>query len=172
MIFYNDEKMLQEAYLSVAKGKPYIPLNKETVSTDPNKIVSAGPLKEPAPGIKVDWHEEACDTCEQEECECHNEEHFDDERHDTTGIPVVISTTDKHGHHSEEGDARFSADDEDEEDDIVVDNLHSIKESLLKISLAVRMGVHLEPWQQSKLTVVMDNLASIARSIPRQSNPI
>ena len=67
-----------------------------------------------------------------------------------------------------QGDARFSANDEDEEDDMTVDNLHSIKESLMKISLAVASGVHLEPWQQFKVAIVMDNLASVARSLSRQ----
>jgi hypothetical protein len=136
-------------------------------STDSSETVSTSPVKEIAPGVKasiVDTAEnEPCDMCGDTECGCSAEES------DTTGHPVSMGVVD-HEEHGMEGDSRFSANDEDEEDDMTVDNIHSIKESLMKISLAVAAGVHLEPWQQFKVAIVMDNLASVARSLPRQQH--
>jgi hypothetical protein len=163
-VYSKQPRTLEEAYLSIKKSSYLEP-----------KMVSTSPVKEIAPGLKVstlqsdDDHEEPenehdahCNDCGELDCEC---EHGSS---DTTGHPVTIGNLD-HPEHGMEGDSRFSTNDEDEEDDITVDNIHSIKESLMKISVAVASGVHLEPWQQFKLAVVMDNLASVARSLPRQS---
>lgn len=150
-----DTNLLQEAYLSVIKkgavnsmnSNPSMRLNKETVSTSP--------VKELAPGVDTEDHYSS-----EEECTC--------EETDTTGAPISMEVHSNHGSKME-GDTRFSTSDEDEEDDMTIDNLHSIKESLLKIAMAVSSGVHLEPWQQFKVAIVMDNLASVARSLARQT---
>jgi hypothetical protein len=157
----NKIRTLEEAYLSMVK-RPALP------STDTEGTVSTSPVKEIAPGVKVSvvdsTEDESCDMCgDDTQCECSAEES------DTTGQPVTMGVVD-HEEHGMEGDSRFSANDEDEEDDMTIDNIHSIKESLMKISLAVAAGVHLEPWQQFKVAIVMDNLASVARSLPRQQH--
>lgn len=165
---YNKEpRTLQEAYLSVIKKTLPAPTNVQRAP------VSTSPVREIAPGLKTQTHspyeeESGCEMCGEQGCECSAEEN------DTTGQPVAMQVV--HGHdeesdsHHMEGDVRFSTSDEDEEDDMTIDNIHSIKDSLMKISLAVASGVHMEPWQQTKLAIVMDNLASIARSVPRQSS--
>lgn len=159
-------RTLEEAYLSVTKNSLSYPDSKKTISTSP--------VKELAPTLSVDTHEPVdeldtqhdeeygCDSCGQSDCNCGSSDS------DTTGHSLAMGMMD-HPEHGMEGDSRFSTNDEDEEDDITVDNIHSIKESLMKISMAVASGVHLEPWQQFKLAVVMDNLASVARSLPRQA---
>jgi len=63
------------------------------------------------------------------------------------------------------GDPRLSEEDENEEDEITISNLSSIKESLMKIAMHCGHGYHLEPWQQQKLAIAMDNLAEVARRI-------
>lgn len=161
-------RTLEEAYLSVTNNSLSYPERKKTVSTSP--------VREIAPGVQFDTIEAeddleasspidsnaGCEVCGDLDCKCGTEEH------DTTGHALTMGSID-HPEHGMEGDSRFSTNDEDEEDDITIDNIHSIKESLMKISLAVASGVHLEPWQQFKLAVVMDNLASVSRSLPRQS---
>ena len=153
---HKDTSLLQEAYLSVLKKKNVVPSDKEMVTTDANHSVSTSPVREFAPK-----HHEEDDYREE------FPEEYSSEEGDTTGTPVSMEIHDDQGSKMH-GDGRFSVNDEDEEDDMTIDNVHSIKESLLKIAMAVSSGVHLEPWQQAKLAIVMDNLASIARSLPRQ----
>lgn len=152
-------RTLEEAYLSILKKPALSPENTET-------NVSTSPVKEIAPGLKVNTVEPSedhhkCSVCDSEQCECASEES------DTTGQTLTMGMV-NNDDHGMQGDVRFSANDEDEEDDMTIDNLFSIKESLMKISLAVSAGVHLEPWQQFKVAIVMDNLASVARSLARQ----
>jgi hypothetical protein len=66
---------------------------------------------------------------------------------------------------NEPGDDRLSVEDESEEDEMVIDNLASIRESIMKTAAFCAGGGHLEPWQQQKLAIAMDNLAAIARSL-------
>jgi hypothetical protein len=56
---------------------------------------------------------------------------------------------------------------ESEEDEMVISNLDSIRESITKIASFCSGGGHLESWQQQKLAVAMDNLAEVARRIRR-----
>lgn len=160
MNYKNGIRTLEEAYLSMLK--------KPSSSTDmSDDSVSTSPVKEIAPGLKIKTvtttpEDHACEVCGDESCECESEG-----QSDTTGHAVTMGTV-GHEEHGMQGDVRFSADAENEEDDMTIDNIHSIKESLMKISLAVASGVHLEPWQQFKVAIVMDNLASVARSLPRQ----
>ena len=60
---------------------------------------------------------------------------------------------------------RGSMEDECEEDEMAIDNLNSIRESIMKTAAFCASGGHLEAWQQQKLAIAMDNLASIARSL-------
>ena len=135
-----ETKLLEEAYLSITKKQNRIPSEEETVTTEPNEVVSAGPMDEPAPGVDVDM--------------------VDSEDNDTTGVPIKMSAV---GGMME--DPRMSEEDENEEDEMAITNLHSIRESIMKIAAYVATGGHLEPWQQQKLAIAMDNLAEVARRV-------
>jgi hypothetical protein len=141
---YNEIKLLEEAYLSIGKKKE-LPSDKEPVTTEPNEVVSAGPMDEPAPGVSMDMVSSEVQDVEPED-------------KDTTGIPVEMAA-------AIGGDPRMSEEDENEEDAMTIDNLHSIRESILKIAGYVASGGHLEPWQQQKLAIAMDNLAEVARRL-------
>jgi hypothetical protein len=141
---YNETKLLEEAYLSIGKKKE-IPSDNEPVTTEPNEVVSAGPMDEPAPGVSMDMIDSEVQDVEPED-------------KDTTGIPVEMAAMIG-------GDPRMSEEDENEEDNMSIDNLHSIRESIMKIAGYVASGGHLEPWQQQKLAIAMDNLAEVARRI-------
>ena len=142
-----DLHLLEEAYLSISKKTASVPSDKETVTTEPNEVVSAGPMSEPAPGVGMDMiNSEVQDTSPADM--------------DTTGEPVTVGVM---GPDSE--DSRFSKEDEDEEDNMSIDNLNSIRESIMKIAERCGRGEHLEPWQQQKLAIAMDNLADIARRL-------
>jgi hypothetical protein len=141
---YNETKLLEEAYLSIAKKKE-LPSDSEPVTTEPNEVVSAGPMDEPAPGVSMDMINSEVQDVEPED-------------KDTTGIPIEMAA-------AIGGDPRMSEEDENEEDSMTIDNLHSIRESILKVAGYVASGGHLEPWQQQKLAIAMDNLAEVARRL-------
>lgn len=141
---YKETKLLEEAYLSITKKRADVPSDKkEEVSTEPNEVVSAGPMDEPAPGVSMDMINSEVEDVEPED-------------KDTTGIPVEMGMG---------GDPRLSEEDENEEDEMSITNLHSIRESIMKIAAYVATGGHLEPWQQQKLAIAMDNLAEVARRV-------
>ena len=135
-----DVQMLEEAYLSIAK--------KTTPSVEPNSTVSTGPVDEPAPGVDMDMIDSEVEDTSPEEM-------------DTTGVPVSIETEQE----AMMDDPRLSEEDENEEDAMTIDNLNSIRESIMKIASHCAAGDHLEPWQQQKLAVAMDNLAEVARRL-------
>lgn len=56
---------------------------------------------------------------------------------------------------------------EDEEDEMTITNLDSIRDSVTKVASFCAGGGHLETWQQQKLAIAMDNLAEVARRIRR-----
>lgn len=143
-MLYNENKLLEEAYLSISKKRVDVPSDGESVTTDPNEVVSAGPMDEPAPGVDMDMIDSEVEDVEPED-------------KDTTGIPVEMGMMG--------GDPRMSEDDENEEDEMAITNLHSIRESIMKIAAYVATGGHLEPWQQQKLAIAMDNLAEVARRV-------
>lgn len=142
-----DSRLLEEAYLSISKKTPSVPSDKERVTTDPNKVTSAGPMDGPAPGVGMDMIDSEVSDVEPED-------------KDTTGMPVSLGTMG-----GEQEDPRLSVQDEDEEDGMSIDNLNSIRESIMKIAVHCASGMHLEPWQQQKLAIAMDNLADVARRI-------
>ena len=141
MLTKKDSELLEEAYLSISKKTQTIPSDTEMVTTEPNEVVSAGPMDEPAPGVSMDMIDSEVSDVEPQD-------------KDTTGMPVSIGVAD-----SEEG----CGCDEDHEMDI--DNLNSIRESIMKIASCCASGNHLEGWARQKLAIAMDNLASIARSL-------
>jgi hypothetical protein len=143
----NDIDLIAEAYISMKKKMVEVPSDEETVTTEPNEIVSAGPVDEPAPGVDMDMDDE---------------EH--DHEHDTTGVPVAMGIV-GHPEAGMSGDSRFSVEDENEEDNMTIDNLFSIKESLMKIVMYASSGGHLEPWQSQKVAIAMDNLGEVARRL-------
>jgi hypothetical protein len=137
-----DSYLLEEAYLSISQPKkPVVPSDEEVVTTDPNEVVSAGPMDEPAPGVDVNMVEPQQEPSVAAAVEVSPE------------MPVSAE------------DSRMSEGDEDEEDAMAIDNLNSIRESIMKIAGFCGTGGHLEPWQQQKLAIAMDNLAGVARSL-------
>lgn len=144
-----DLQLLEEAYISISKKTPYVPTDNDKTTTEPNEVVSAGPVTEPAPGVDMDMINSEVSDVEPED-------------KDTTGVPVSLGAISSE---MPMGDPRFSEEDENEEDGMAIDNLHSIRESILKIAAYCASGEHLEPWQQQKLAIAMDNLAEIARRI-------
>lgn len=145
MLTKKDSELLEEAYLSISKKAASVPSDDETVSMEPNEIVSAGPMDEPAPGVNMDMIDsEVSDVAPEDK--------------DTTGMPVSIGVMDSE-------DSRMDVEDEDEEDAMSIDNLNSIRESIMKIASHCGSGSHLEPWAQQKLAIAMDNLAEVARRL-------
>jgi hypothetical protein len=140
-----DSILLQEAYLSITKKSASLPSDREAVTTNPNEVVSAGPMDEPAPGTDMDMIDSEVMDVEPED-------------KDTTGIPVSLDDSGME-------DPRMSEEDENEEDSMSIENLNSIRESIMKIASHCGTGYHLEPWQQQKLAIAMDNLAEIARRL-------
>lgn len=138
----SEYELLEEAYLSVS-NKNQTPETSSEVSTDPNPVVSVGPMDEPAPGVDVNVSEISPDTAGIDK--------------DTTGVPVDMTA----------GDAAPSVDleQEDEEDQMSLENLNSIRDSIMKIAGACASGGHLEIWAQQKLAIAMDNLAEVARRL-------
>ena len=136
-----DSHLLQEAYLSVAQPKkPVIPSDEEEVTTEPNEIVSAGPVDEPAPGVEVSMVEPQSEP----------------------SVPgASVEMTPELAPAGEE----MSSESEQEEHEMALDNLNSIRESIMKVASFCGAGGHLEPWQQQKLAIAMDNLAGVARSL-------
>lgn len=137
----NDFQKLEEAYIAVAK--------KSSPSVEPNETVSTGPMDEPAPGVDMDMIDSEVEDTEPEEM-------------DTTGIPVEMEMG---AEDIAAGDPRLSEEDETEEDEMTIDNLNAIRESIMKIASHCAAGDHLEPWQQQKLAIAMDNLAEVARRL-------
>lgn len=145
MLTKKDSDLLEEAYLSISKKTASVPSDNETVSMEPNEVVSAGPMDEPAPGVDMDMIDsEVSDVAPEDK--------------DTTGMPVSIGTMGSE-------DSRMDVEDEDEEDAMAIDNLNSIRESIMKIASHCGSGEHLEPWAQQKLAIAMDNLAEVARRL-------
>ena len=145
MLTKKDSQLLEEAYLSISKKTPSVPSDDEAVTTEPNEVVSAGPMDEPAPGVNMDMIDsEVADVAPEDK--------------DTTGMPVSIGVMDSE-------DDRLDVEDEDEEDAMAIDNLNSIRESIMKIASHCGSGSHLEPWAQQKLAIAMDNLAEVARRL-------
>jgi len=137
----NDSQMLEEAYLSVSK-KTQSPVQVSSdVSTDPNSVVSVGPMDGPAPGVEMNIPGAGSSP--------------DPMDNDTTGAPVSMSS----------GASSVDLEQEDEEDQMTIDNLNSIRESVMKIATCCASGKHLEIWAQQKLAIAMDNLSEVARRL-------
>lgn len=141
-----DSQLLEEAYLSISKKIRSTPADRETVTTEPNKVVSAGPMDEPAPGVDMDMIDSEVHDTEPED-------------KDTPGIPVTIIS-------AEDDDESCGCDyEEDEFTSMAIDNLNSVRESVMKIAMFCATGNELDAWQHQKLSIAMDNLAEIARRL-------
>ena len=141
-----DLHFLEEAYLSISKKTQTLPSDKEEVTTEPNEVVSAGPMDEPAPEVDMNMIDSEVEDVAPED-------------KDTTGVPVSITAM------GSEDNCGCGHSEEDEEDEMSIDNLNSIRESIMKIAAFCGSGGHLEAWAQQKLAIAMDNLAGIARSM-------
>ena len=133
-----DLHFLEEAYLSINKKMHSLPHDEETVTTEPNDVVSAGAMDGPAPGVDMEMVEP--------------------DETPSTSAPVKISVMASPIENEE-------CCEEDEEIDMAIDNLNSIRESIMKIACHCGCGKPLESWAQQKLAIAMDNLAGIARSL-------
>jgi len=146
-----DSHLLEEAYLSISKKTATVPSDKETVTTEPNEVVSSGPMDEPAPGVSMDMIDSEVEDVEPED-------------KDTTGVPVAMISSEMEDEHygcscgAEECDCE-------EAHDMALDNLNSIRESIMKIASHYASGNRLESWAQQKLAIAMDGLAGVARSL-------
>lgn len=132
-----DSVLLEKAYMSMTKPLVSVPSDEETVSLEPSAMVHTSPVSEPAPGVQMGAVQ------------------------DTTTDPSINSVDGV----AEPHDTRMNSDSESEEDSMVIDNLASIRESIMKTAEFCASGGHLEAWQQQKLAIAMDNLASVARSL-------
>jgi hypothetical protein len=146
-----DQILLERAYLTLSKAvsqKPTSPTTSILDSDDKEEegtetIVSSGPVTEPAPGVDVDMVDL---------------DHESEQSLEDNGQPTVEPSVDFTSLNPESSE-------EQEEDEMALDNLNSIRESIVKVASFCASGGHLEAWQQQKLAIAMDNLAGIARSL-------
>ena len=133
-----DAKLLEEAYLSISKKNPMANNMEEQspeIGTEPNSVVSVGPMDEPAPGIDAQVSDSPASP----------------EMSPSPEVPSDVMAP--------------NLEQEDEEDQMTLDNLNSVRESIVKIAGYCGGGGHLEIWAQQKLAIAMDNLAEIARRL-------
>ncbi len=152
----NDSQMLEEAYLSISKKTQNPEQMSDDVSTNPNSVVDVGPMEEPAPGVSMNLS----DTDEVPNA-------IDK---DTTGVPVSMDSANSSescgcGNVPCSCNTDVNLEQEEEEDQMTIDNLNSIRESVMKIATCCASGKHLEIWAQQKLAIAMDNLAEVARRL-------
>lgn len=139
MLTKKDSQLLEEAYLSISKKAPSVPSDEQNeVSVEPNEEVNVGSMDEPAPGVDMEMVEPQAEP--------------------STDAAVAMTTVPS----KEESSCGCE---ENEEIDMAIDNLNSIRESIMKIASHCGSGGHLEAWAQQKLAIAMDNLAGIARSL-------
>ena len=147
--FNDDTKTLEEAYLAISKKSPSVPSEQEKVTTSPSNPVSVGTMDEPAPGVSMDMIDSEVEDVEPED-------------KDTVGTPISLTTA-----MSPEMGCGCGAEECDCEEahEMALDNLNSIRESIVKIAAHCASGDRLEAWAHQKLAIAMDNLAGIARSL-------
>lgn len=121
----------------------YSAITKKTNDVEQNSaldVTDTSPVSEPAPNVQVGAAE-------------------------VVDLEPKPELTDDIVNVSQEISPESSQEAETEEEQMVIDNLHSIRESIMKTASFCASGGHLEPWQQQKLAIAMDNLAAIARSL-------
>lgn len=149
MTFHDDTKHLEEAYLSISKKSPTLPSDEEKVTPDPANPVSVGSMDEPAPGVSMDMINSEVEDVNPED-------------KDTTGAAVSLTTAMTPDVGCSCGATECDCE---EAHEMSLDNLNSIRESIMKIAAHCATGNHLEAWAHQKLAIAMDNLASVARSL-------
>lgn len=137
----SEYELLEEAYLSVSKKTQTPEPRTEEVTTDPNPVVDVGPMDEPAPGVGVSVMDPSAPAPNELD-------------KDTTGTPVSMTAA-----------PEVDLGQEQEEDQMTIDNLNSVRESVIKVAAFCASGGHLEIWAQQKLAIAMDNLAEVARRL-------
>lgn len=130
-----DTLLLEKTYLSMSKKLASVP--SDATSSD----------EMPFRGSEVSMHPEMAISPEEPEPISPQ----DDE--------VSLSTLSNDLFSSEENEC------DDEEHEMIIDNMNSIRESITKIADYCMTGNGLEPWQSQKLAIAMDNLAEIARRL-------
>jgi hypothetical protein len=147
-----DSMLLSEAYLSIKKKAPATSLDasSDQISTAPNETVSVGPMEEPAPGVEMDMATEPPMDVSMEQ-----------------PAPMAPETpmmsTDVSGCGC--GPGCNCNNEEDEAHEMALDNLGSIRDSIMKIASHCGAGEHLPAWSLQKLAIAMDNLADVARAL-------
>jgi hypothetical protein len=143
-----DVVAIEEAYLSMKKKINSVPSDDIDVSTDPNIDVHTGPMDGPAPGTDMSPSLDAPVDAE-----------------DTTGIPVDMEPAPvmPAGDASPACSCGASDCDCDEAHQMSIENLSSIRDSVLKIAAKCASGESIEAWAHQKLAIAMDNLAEVAR---------
>jgi hypothetical protein len=149
MIFNDDTKILEEAYLSISKKTPTVPSDEERVTSAPANPVSVGTMDEPAPGVNMNMIDSEVQDVEPED-------------KDTTGAAVSLSTAMDPNAGCGCGASECDCE---EAHEMALDNLNSIRESIMKIAAHCATGERLEAWAHQKLAIAMDGLASVARSL-------
>ena len=145
MMKKRENELLEEAYLSITK--------KPTTEATPEEPVSVGPMDGPAPGVEATMV--SSDAAP-----------VDSANNDTVGAPVDMMSSDcRCGQTPCMCDSEVDLQQEDEEDQMALDNLNSVRESIVKVASYCAGGGHLEIWAQQKLAIAMDNLAEIARRL-------
>lgn len=150
MVFNNDSKVLEEAYLSVSKKMPRVSADNDEVAMDPNQTVSVGSMEEPAPGVDMNMIDSQVQDVNPED-------------KDTTGIPVDLTAAVSTSASPE--NSSWEHEDCEEAHEMSLDNLNSIRESIMKIASCCAAGEYLPAWAHQKLAIAMDNLADIARAM-------
>lgn len=149
MIFNDDTKTLEEAYISISKKTPSLPSDREKVTSAPSNPVSVGSMDEPAPGVDMNMIDSEVQDVEPED-------------KDTVGAPVSLAAA--MAPEAGCGCGAMECDCE-EAHEMSLDNLNSIRESIMKIAAHCAAGERLEAWAHQKLAIAMDNLAGVARSL-------
>lgn len=117
-------------------------------------------ISKPVPGVSSDEEAPVLDDVGVDV-----ESHIDDGSEDMLdGVSDVVSE-DPSPALAAPGAMDSLSSEESEEDEMVITNLDSIRESIMKIASFCSGGGHLESWQQQKLAIAMDNLAEVARRI-------
>lgn len=143
-----DSVLLEKAYLAIKSPLVQTPSdekeeNEVTLTREENPMVSTDPVVEPAPSGEPMVSVGSAATTE----------------------PTATMTEPSMSEPSMTDGSCSCGEEENEEHEMTLDNLNSIRESIMKIAAYCGSGQGLEPWQQQKLAIAMDNLAGVARAL-------
>jgi len=135
-----DSILLEKAYISMTQKIPSVPSDEKNDSETVDNVIAKHDLEDTMPSnVGADVSVEATPSEVSEE-------------------PSQISLSDL-----------FSKTQENSNDDSIhdmnIDNLNSIRESIVKIASFCSSGCELEVWQQQNIAIAMDNLNEVARRL-------